>query len=114
MSIIPHVFHITRVHNTGVAFGLFRDNGILSLVFVIVGIVLLIIILYNMRTFSRLGRIACAFIVGGAVGNIIDRIRFGYVIDFIDLQIWPVFNIADTCISVAAGLLLISLLLNRS
>ena len=57
---------------------------------------------------SPLVRVAFGAIVGGAVGNIVDRIHHGYVVDFIDLRWWPVFNIADSCITVGVALLVLS------
>jgi signal peptidase II len=59
-------------------------------------------------------RFALSLQLGGALGNLIDRIRIGYVIDFLDFQIWPVFNVADIAIVLGTGLLLISLLQNKS
>jgi len=110
IPIIPKLLYFTRIHNTGVAFGLFRDNNIIALMLVILGCLLLFLLLYNIKVASLTQKIACALIIAGASGNIIDRIRFGAVIDFIDVQFWPVFNIADMCISIAAGLFIISLI----
>jgi signal peptidase II len=53
-------------------------------------------------------RVAFGGIAGGAIGNIIDRFHYGYVVDFIDLHWWPVFNVADSCITVGVGLLILS------
>ena len=113
IPIIPHALYFTRVHNTGVAFGLFRENNLLSILLVIFGCLLLFLLLYNTKVDGTIQKIACALIIAGALGNIIDRIRFGAVIDFIDVQFWPVFNIADMCISIAAGLFVIALLKKR-
>ena len=110
IPIIPNILYFTRIHNTGVAFGLFRENNVIALLLVVFGSLLLFLLLYNIKVVSDTQRVACALIIAGAIGNIIDRLRFGAVIDFIDVQFWPVFNIADMCISVAAGLFVISLL----
>lgn len=110
IPIISNVFHLTLVNNTGIAFGLFSDSVTWAQVFVILGCILLACILYQVQSWSRLNRIACGFMLGGAVGNVCDRIRMGSVVDFIDFRIWPVFNIADTFISVAAALFLIAII----
>jgi len=112
-TVIPNILDFTRVHNTGVAFGLFRDANSLSILCVVIGCILLMFIILNLKHASVAQKIAGSLIIGGAVGNIIDRIRFGAVIDFIDFKIWPVFNIADTCISIAAGIFVISILIKR-
>ena len=79
-------FRITHVRNTGAAFGLFQDQ---SLVLTIIGIAVVVTLLICSR-----------FIHGGTVGNMIDRLRLGYVTDFIDFSYWPAFNIADSAITV--------------
>lgn len=106
LPIIHNVLHMSLVHNTGIAFGLFKDQGI---VFIIIPVIALILLGFNVYYFkqnnevlSRDYMIAFALILGGAMGNLIDRIRYGYVIDFIDFRVWPVFNIADSAISIGA------------
>ncbi len=110
LPIIKNVFHMTLVHNTGIAFGLFKNQGIVFIVIPIIAIILLIFNIYyyrhNRSELSRFYIVAFSLILGGAIGNLIDRIYFGYVIDFIDLRIWPVFNIADSAITIGAILLL--------
>ena len=96
---------MTLVHNTGIAFGLFKDQGIVFIIIPVIAIVLLIFnILYyrNNRELSRTYIIGFSLILGGAIGNLIDRIQVGYVIDFLDFRIWPVFNMADSAITVGA------------
>ena len=106
LPIIRNYFHMTLVHNTGIAFGLFKNQGI---VFIIIPVIAIILLGYNIyyyknndENLSRLYIIAFSLILGGAIGNLIDRILFGYVIDFIDLKIWPVFNLADSAITIGA------------
>lgn len=106
--IIKNIFHITYVTNTGVAFGLFGGSNwlILAFLLIIAGIFFYFrkefIKYYNYNKNKMIFRIAIGFFLGGALGNIIDRIFRGHVVDFLDFQIWPVFNIADSfiCISV--------------
>lgn len=110
IAVIRHVMHFTLVHNTGIAFGLFKDCGI---VFVIIPLILTGLLIYNIyyyRHSEHLNRtyiFAFSLILGGAIGNLIDRIFIGYVIDFIDFRVWPVFNIADSAITIGAAIILI-------
>jgi len=102
-------FTFTYVRNTGAAFGILQDgNMLLALVaFVVVGM-----ILYFYRQMphqSRAIRLALGLQLGGASGNLIDRLRQGYVVDFFDFKIWPVFNVADSSIVVGVCLLLLAM-----
>jgi signal peptidase II len=107
-------FYLTFVQNTGTAFGLFQDNNraLLILAFIILGV-----LLYGARGLSERGgfwgALGVALVLGGAVGNIMDRIHFGQVIDFLDFRIWPVFNVADSAISIGTLSLLVGLLSNE-
>jgi len=108
-------FRITHIHNTGAAFGLFQGH---SFALTIVGLVAIaVILLYTLFLYRRfpildnkLGKSAVGLVVGGTVGNLIDRLQFGYVTDFIDFGFWPAFNIADSAIVVGAIILAYSLL----
>lgn len=106
LPIIRNVLHMTMVHNTGIAFGFFKDYGATFIVIPIVAIFLLAFNIYyyrqNNEALSRAYIVAFSLILGGAIGNLIDRIVYGYVIDFIDFRIWPVFNIADSAITIGA------------
>lgn len=110
IALIPNIFHFTLVHNTGIAFGLFKNQGVL---FIIVPVIVIVLIVYNLylcrddMEISRLNILAFALILAGAIGNLVDRVVYGHVIDFIDLRIWPVFNIADSAITVGTMILLI-------
>jgi len=106
--VIPSVFHLTYVQNTGAAFGVLQGY---PEVFIILSLVVagwIIRELLRLRFRARRTDFALAMILGGAVGNLIDRVRFGYVVDFLDFRVWPVFNVADSCISIGVGLLLLS------
>jgi len=103
------VLAITYVTNSGVAFGLFKEAGTF---FIFLAGIVVAAILYSVRRLpaqQRLVRIALGLALGGAVGNLIDRLRLGYVIDFIDFRFWPVFNLADSAIVVGVTLLAISM-----
>ncbi len=109
LILIRNVLHFTLVHNTGIAFGLFKDS---DFVYFILPLVLTGLLIYNIyyyhyaQQLSRVYMVAFSLILGGAIGNLIDRICFGYVIDFIDLRVWPVFNIADSVITIGAVIIL--------
>jgi signal peptidase II len=90
---------LVHVRNRGVAFGLFEDGG---LVLIVIGVASVIALLAFFATHSRrpLVWLPTGLLLGGAAGNLIDRMRQGFVTDFIDLPLWPAFNIADTCITI--------------
>jgi signal peptidase II len=100
---VTSYFSLTLVHNTGTAFGLFQDN---NQALTVLAFLILAGLLYAARGISERGgwwgSVGVAFVLGGAVGNIIDRFRFGRVIDFLDFHFWPVFNVADSAITVGA------------
>ncbi|TBR23685.1 signal peptidase II [bacterium] len=95
-------FHLTYVENTGAAWGMFANrNGLL----VAVSLALLGGLLWARRSWpqeNRWARWGAMLVVGGALGNLHDRLALGAVIDFLDFRVWPVFNVADSCISVGA------------
>jgi signal peptidase II len=107
--LIPQVLDLTLVRNPGVAFGLF--SGYAPALFTVITISLICLFFIANRSHgaastgtSTADRWALSFILGGAVGNWIDRLRFSAVIDFIDFRVWPVFNIADTAITIGVCL----------
>jgi signal peptidase II len=112
--IIRNVLHMTLVHNTGIAFGLFKGQGFVFFVVPIIAIILLAYNIYyykyNNEKLNRAYIIAISLILGGAIGNLMDRIYCGYVIDFIDFRVWPVFNIADSAITIGAVIIAINCL----
>ena len=112
IPVIKRILHFTLVHNTGIAFGLFKDQGVVFIILPVIAIGLLIFNIYyyrnNNEALSRPYIFAFSLILGGAIGNLIDRIAYGYVIDFIDLRVWPVFNIADSAITIGAGIIILS------
>jgi signal peptidase II len=100
-------------HNTGMAFGLFKDHGIVFIVIPAAAIALLVYNIYYYRENDNISRsyiFALSLILGGAIGNLFDRITLGYVVDFIDFRVWPVFNIADSAITIGAVIILLECL----
>ncbi|MGD9015168.1 MAG: signal peptidase II [Candidatus Omnitrophota bacterium] len=113
IPVIKNIFHFTYVLNRGAAFGMFKNQIYFFILTAVLSIVFIIIILR--RRGSRKQEIALYLILSGAISNLIDRIRLGAVIDFLDFRIWPVFNIADSAITIGAILLAFSILkLNAS
>ncbi len=98
-------FRFTLTHNRGAAFGLFPQGGTL---FLVIALVVTAVILYYYRRLpprAWLVRLALGLQLGGALGNVVDRLRQGYVVDFLEVPHWPVFNVADSCIVVGVVLL---------
>ena len=108
-------FRFTHIHNTGASFGLFQDQSLVLAIAGIVGIgVLLYLILFMYRRITFLSttsvKISLGLMLGGVIGNLIDRLSSGYVTDFIDFSFWPAFNVADSATVVGAIILAYSLL----
>jgi len=98
IPVLDNIFHITYVLNAGAAFGILENQ---QMFFVIIAVVMLGVTLYFFRQIPvsfRLMRLGLSLLAGGAVGNVIDRVQTGYVVDFFDFRIWPVFNVADIAI----------------
>lgn len=118
--VIPRVFRLTHVLNTGAAFSMFESSASPSLVrnlliaFSIAAVVVVVALLWKMGRSVTLTSVALALILGGAIGNLYDRIRFAHVVDFLEVHIihyhWPDFNVADSSIVVGACLLLLEML----
>ena len=109
IPLIPGVLSLTHVQNTGVAFGLFA--GISPLITAFAALTLLFFLFYNRGRWlgSRVIGAGIALMAGGAAGNLLDRVRLGFVVDYLDLHVWPVFNLADVAIVVGAGILVLAL-----
>lgn len=110
VPVIPGFLAFTHVHNRGIAFSLI--GGIPLLVPALIALTLLFLLFYNRSRWSRrpLTQSALALVSGGAIGNLIDRVRVGAVVDFIDVRVWPVFNLADLAVTAGAGLLIFTLI----
>lgn len=110
IDVIKNFFSITYVQNTGAAFGMFKNQKIL---FLIVGIVAILILVYSFsKTDSKIAKISISMVISGAIGNIIDRLLYGFVVDMFDFHaIWSyVFNFADVCVVLGVALLSFSIL----
>jgi signal peptidase II len=106
-------FYFTYVQNTGAAFGIFQDGTLpLGILSALVSMAILVYLIRRGKTMPVLQRYALASIFAGAIGNMIDRFRLGYVIDFIHFKVsgfsFPVFNVADSCVVIGAILLILS------
>ncbi len=109
LPIISNFFHITYVTNTGSAFGLFKG---LNLFFILFSIAVAIGILYFMKEIKqneKMMQLAFGLLFGGTIGNLIDRIALGSVVDFLDFRIWPVFNVADSAVTISVMILIVML-----
>ena len=107
--IIENVFHLTYITNTGSAFGLFKG---FNLFFILFSIAVIAIVIYHTTKIKKdeiTLQLAVGLLLGGTIGNLMDRIFHGSVVDFIDFRIWPVFNMADSAVTISVILLAILL-----
>ncbi len=121
-SVVQGLVSLTYVRNRGAAFGILSDAQLpyQATLFAVVGVLALgAIVAYSasLPFRSRVPQTALALVMGGALGNLLDRARLGYVIDFVDVywgaHHWPAFNVADSAISVGVALLILDMLLGR-
>ena len=110
IPVIEGVFHITRFHNTGAAFSSFEGQRVLLIALPVVLITVGLVYAWKNRTKSRLMLVSIAMIIGGGIGNLIDRIALGYVVDMFDFRVFPIFNVADSFVTVGCILLCIYIL----
>ena len=108
---LSHIFNFTFVKNTGAAFGIFPNGSTLFALIAVVVAVAIAVYFRHIPNHEWLIKISLSMQLGGAVGNLLDRLRLGYVVDFMDFHMWPVFNFADTFIVVGVMLLAYRLLL---
>jgi signal peptidase II len=122
-EVIPGFFQLVHIHNKGAIFGFFSQSGnrYVYLFLTLASLAALSMVVYYFFKASsdeRLLKISLSLIIAGAIGNFIDRVFKGYVIDFLDVSVkgwhWPSFNVADSCISTGAVLLIFILLFKRS
>ncbi|HNY25622.1 MAG TPA: signal peptidase II [Alphaproteobacteria bacterium] len=119
MGQVTNFFNIVFTWNPGTSFSIFRSLGesMPLIIIVFTGFIIGFLSYYLFNKADKYERYPVALIVGGALGNLIDRIRFGAVVDFLDFHIggahWPAFNIADTCIAIGVGLYIIGWFINK-
>ena len=122
IPIIPGFFNLSHVHNPGGAFGFLARNGspIRHWLFLCASMLALGLVFYIYRQTPKAFvwlRAAMAMIFGGAIGNLIDRIRFGEVVDFLDFYIgswhWPTFNLADSGVTIGVGIFLVHIVFKK-
>lgn len=109
IPIIKNVLHLTYTTNTGSAFGLFKGFNIFFILFSLIVIIVIFYFIKDIKENERLMQFAVGLLLGGTIGNLIDRIYYGSVIDFIDFRIWPIFNVADSAVTISVILLIILL-----
>lgn len=115
LPIIENIFHFTYVENRGAAFGMLADHRWVFMILSVVGIAAIFIYLTVTKPKSWWMRLALCFIVGGGVGNMIDRIARGYVIDFIDCRFidFYVFNVADSFVCVGCAMFIVAVTIDE-
>lgn len=110
VTVIDNLFNLTYVENTGMAFGLLSQQRWIFILLTTVVMIILVIALFKLKNQSRLFYISVALLVGGGIGNLIDRVAYGYVIDYISLSFFPpVCNFADYCVTAGVIIFLIYL-----
>lgn len=98
IPLIPNIFHLTYVLNPGAAFGMLAHRTPLFIIFSLVALGLVVFFYKKIVSQPFWIKLSLAFQLSGALGNLLDRVRTGYVVDFFDFKVWPVFNIADMAI----------------
>ncbi len=107
IPIIKNIFHLTYITNTGSVFGILKGWQLPLIFFSIIFIGFIFYYLNKIKEKEKLLQVFIGFILGATIGNLIDRVFYGHVIDFLDFRIWPVFNIADSFITISVIFLII-------
>lgn len=112
IPVIKNIFHFTYVENTGAAFGIFKNSNTAFIIITSIILIGVIIALVKMKPKNKLIIVSTGLVIGGALGNLIDRILRGFVVDFLDFRAinYPVFNVADSCVVVGAILICVYLI----
>ena len=113
IPVIPGFFNLVQVHNTGAAFGMMKNNNFFFVGLASVALIVLFVLTWRKMFQDKPSRVAAALLASGVAGNLTDRLLHGFVVDFVDIILpwyghWPAFNVADSCICVAAGLFIYS------
>lgn len=100
IPIINNIFHLTYILNAGAGFGILQQQKwlLISISIIVVGVILYYLDIIKSK--ERILQMLIAFVLGGTIGNLIDRIAYGSVIDFLDFRIWPIFNFADSFVTI--------------
>lgn len=113
IPIIPNVFHLTYIQNPGAAFGMLANwrGYFIAVTVIVIGLILV----YGkaIASNSRILQYSLGLQLGGAAGNLVDRVLVGRVVDFLDLRVWPVFNVADSAIVIGVALFAYEALLGK-
>jgi signal peptidase II len=109
INIIPRVLDFHYVQNTGTLWGMFQNTNVFFVIFSSVILIILVFLIESL-VINHVALAATAFIIGGALGNITDRLLYGHVVDMVDFHFWPVFNAADSAISTGVVILIILLI----
>ena len=114
IPVIDGIFHITYIHNYGAAFSMLQGKQ--AFLLLVTGVAMAAILVFlvaaqKKKALSPLGLWALTLVLGGGLGNFIDRIRLGYVVDFLDFRVWPIFNVADIAVCCGGGLLIFYVLI---
>jgi len=111
IPVIQDVFHITYIHNTGAAFSIMAGQISLLILLPLFMIIAAVVFMFVMRKKGHpMLMTSVALIAGGGVGNLIDRMMLGYVVDYLDFRVFPIFNLADIAVCVGCGLLILYVL----
>lgn len=114
IEIIPNFFSITHVHNYGAAWSILSNKGFLLILVAVIALIVIYFFLIKNKTLKKIDIVLISMLIAGIIGNMIDRIRFGYVIDYLDFYIfgydYPVFNLADILIVISIIILMIKTL----
>nr|WP_321316037.1 signal peptidase II [uncultured Ligilactobacillus sp.] len=110
ISFIPHILSLSNVRNTGAAWSIFAGQQLLFFIISIIALIVMVVLLKR-NNHDKLFALALAFMIGGTLGNFLDRLRLGYVIDMFTLDFinFPIFNIADCALTIGVVLLIIAL-----
>ncbi|MDP3764915.1 MAG: signal peptidase II [Nanoarchaeota archaeon] len=109
IPIMNDILHLTYITNTGSAFGLFKGFNLIFILFSIIVVVAIFCYLTKIKENEKMLQFTIGLLLGGAIGNLIDRLFYGAVIDFVDFRIWPVFNVADSAVTISIIFLIILL-----
>lgn len=113
IPVVDGIFHITYVLNPGAAFGILENQRMLFIAIALLMLGLTAYFLKHIPEPFRLIRLGLSLLAGGAIGNVIDRVQTGHVVDFLDFRIWPVFNVADIAIVTGVGCVIYTLVFSN-